>query len=140
MNKNNERITVEDLLILWYDATKEISGYRESIDNTICHAADCSECYAADCRKDYLQSLIDAKEAYRNKLETAINDVLEHGEYTISDVILWIDGSFYVSTDTPISYLWDYESVPEEWKSETCYYLTTSGENVPTLETCNDEW
>ena len=136
----NKKNTLSDLLIMWNDCTKEISDYREMLTETACTAADCSLCDAATCSIDYYNESIDAKTAYRDKLETAINDILETGKYTISDVIQWIDGSFYVSTDTPISYLWDYESIPENWKGETCYYLTTSGESMPTLETCSDEW
>lgn len=136
----SRKSTLSDFLIIWDDVTKEISDYREILTETACIAADCSLCSETDCRKDYYESIIAAKTAYRDKLETAINDILESGEYTISDVIQWIDCSFYVSNDTPISYLWDYDSIPENWKSETCYYLTTSGENIPTLETCNDEW
>ena len=136
----SRKSTLSDLLIMWSDTTKEISEYREILTETACTAADCSLCDVATCSIEYYNTLIDAKTAYRNKLETAINDTLETGKYTISDVIQWIDGSFYVSTDTPISYFWDYESMPENWKSETCYYLTTSGENIPTMETCSDAW
>lgn len=136
----NNKSTLSDLLIVWNDTTKEISEYKEMLTETTCTAADCSLCNAATCNIEYYNTLIDAKAAYRNKLETAINDILETGKYTISDVIQWIDCSFYVSTDTPVSYLWDYESIPENWKSETCYYLTTSGENIPTIETCVDTW
>lgn len=137
---NSKKSTLSDLLIVWNDTTKEISEYKEILTETACIAADCSLCNADTCSIEYYNTLIDAKTAYRNKLETAINDTLETGKYTISDVIRWIDCSFYVNTDTPISYLWDYDSIPEEWKSETCYYLTTSGENITTIETCNDTW
>ena len=136
----NRKSTLSDLLIMWNDTTKEISDYREILTETACTAADCSLCNMADCSMEYYNTLIDAKTAYRNKIESAINGILENGKYTISDVIQWIDRSFYVNTDTPISYMWDYDSIPENWKSETCYYLTASGENIPTLETCNDEW
>lgn len=137
---NNKKSTLSDLLIVWNDSTKEISEYKEILTETACTAADCSLCNADTCSIDYYNALIDAKTAYRDKLETAINDILENGKYTISDVIQWMDGSVYINTDTIIGYLFDTDRVPDTWKSETCYYLTTSGENIPTLETCSDEW
>lgn len=136
----NSKSTLSDLLIVWNDTTKEISEYKEILTETTCTAADCSECDTATCSIEYYNTLIDAKTAYRNKLESAINDILESGKYTISDVIQWIDGSVYINNDTIIGYLFDTDRVPENWKSETCYYLTTSGENIPTIETCNDTW
>lgn len=136
----NKKSTLSDLLIIWSDSTKEISDYREILNDTVCNAADCSLCNADTCSIDYLQLMIDAKTAYRDKLEAVINDVLANGEYAVSDVVQWIDGSVYINNDTIIGYLFDTDRVPEEWKSETCYYLTTSSENVPTLETCNEDW
>lgn len=128
-------VCLSDLVITWNEYNERIREINRTLDERQCKAIDCSECYEKECIQDRLyREQIDFIRK-RDKIEHEINTLLETGGYTISDVMINIETWCYVNTDTPISYEWDYEHVPHEWENETCYYLTTSGNNVPTLET-----